>query len=84
MGSSAATVWQSILYKNNTAFKLGTLINISSNYQESLGACMVQLASNDYIELWIYANASIAIGGTTGSIGTTGGTFLNGFLVSAT
>ncbi len=78
MSSVATTVWQACLYKNGAILKNGTLIDISSAYQESNGSAFVQLVAGDYIELYIYSSAAIAIG--PGPYGT----FLDGYLVSAT
>ena len=83
MSSAAAAVWQACLYKglsggSSSIYKYGSLINLSSSYQQSVGTGLVQLAVGDFVELWIYASAVIALGPSQP------GTFLEGYLVSAT
>lgn len=78
MGAAAATVWQAIIYKNGTAVRTGTLINISSAFQQSIVSATLQLAATDYIELYAYSSGAVAIGNSVTA------TYLEGFLVSAT
>ena len=83
MSSTAATVWQACLYKglsggSSSIYKYGSLINLSSNYQQSVGTGLVQLGVGDFVELYIYSSAVIALGPSQP------GVYLEGFLVSAT
>lgn len=76
-GAAAASVWQANLYKNGVVHKSGSLVNVSTNFQSSQVSGDVQMAVGDYIELFIYANAAVAIG--LGSVST----YLDGHLISA-
>ena len=83
MSSAAAVVWQACLYKglsggSSSIYKYGSLINLSSNYQQSVGTGLVQLGVGDFVELYIYCSAVIALGPSQP------GVFLEGYLVSAT
>lgn len=78
MGAGASVVWQAVLYKNGAAVRTGTLINISSAFQQSIVNATLLLAASDYIELYAYASAAVAIGNSPTA------TYLEGFLVSAT
>lgn len=76
MVAAATSVWQSNLYKNGVLVKSGTLQNVSTNYQASQVSGDIYLAAGDYVELWLYANAAVAIG--TGAVST----YLDGHLAT--
>lgn len=70
--------WQSIIYKNGSAFKYGNYEGNAMQYALTVGSCTLELAATDYIELYLGANGVTAINNIAGV------TFLDGFLVSAT
>ena len=78
MSSTATSVWQAILYKNGTGHKTGTLLNTNVGYQQSQVSGFIQLAANDYVELFVYASGVVPF--VTGAANT----YFDGFLESTT
>lgn len=78
MGAAGTAVWQAILYKNGAQIKTGTITNSNVNFQQSQVSGLISLATNDYIELYVYASAIVAL--SNGAVNT----YLDGFLVSTT
>lgn len=77
MGASATPVWQANLYKNGAQHKTGTLVNTNVGFQQSQVSGDIQLAVGEYVELWVYASAAVAI--APGAINT----YLDGHMISA-
>jgi hypothetical protein len=66
------------LYKNAAPTVNGSYVSSTSNYQVSNGSYIMQLAANDYIEVYVQCTNVVAMAPGSASI------FFNGLLVSAT
>ena len=78
MGVTSTSVWQALLYRNGISMKTGTLINSAVNYQQSIVSGLIELTVGQYVELYLYSNAAVALSPGAPS------TYFEGFLVSAT